>query len=852
MLNITNESRAFQGPWTTLVKGRGLGANTKKFDLSESNYIKEIFRIVGESSIKTNPYNQFSKELCAFILDFNNPEMLFFQRKELHPRIEMIVGSLKKIDNVGLYISASSILFESFGKLGLDPQLLVNNKIDLVDDALNQLDCLPTSNKKECYIALQAYGNIFLGIAHIGLVDKLTKGNIDYIAQAFNVATGLEGVWHKGRGIAAFLTVLGSIGLSDYATKQKNDQLKALVSYMDVSLEDQEKVEQHPNEYVFSILLMVNCIGILDELKYLEYKRDWVKVSGELIDMLPHNLKAIFSHYYLSTLDNLGLTHRYTKNTRKYLLSIIENLTSTDEDELDYMAYTYCVDIAHKLNLVNALSDSLTDKLIENISTTYDFKNGHKPSNLFYRSGFMRIAYTLTAMSQMGLVERLLKPSSNDGKSLVERLIENHITNWDESDESFTMLHHALIDLSLSQRGENITPSVVDRNIVIQKNRLDLNVIPTGIPETKKIALHAYFPGMNSRRFYSNISRDLYEKGSIQVRSIFENSAEILSLHNQEQGSVDISHFFFEGELSNDDIVKKWNNIGSSMTVYNLALLEHLKTSSSDFLINSVGGESYGMIAAAIASNALSLEDGLKVANYTLGSIYKCAHANSVGTWHIVSLTGHSIRYDLKKIQRIFPECIDVFRWQIFTLEKQEVHVYIHHSVFNEVKEFIKKSFKNTIKIKEFKRPTIEIVHSPKLSAARIDISNFIVDENITFSTPDIPIVANNGTGIASSKDEVRSLILDMTNIPMYSAQSFQSIDELIPANTDAIIEFGYGQKTRPLIDGHGVRQHFFEYFGSEKSFQQTINRIKYSAGLALLESTLTITNKADTELAIV
>lgn len=835
MLNVTNESRALQGPWTTLVKGRGLGANTKDFDFTESNYIKEIFFILDELMEESNQYNQFSKKLCAFILDFNNPEILFFQRKELHPRVEIIIESLKKIDNPNLYVSASSVLFESFGKLGLDPHLWMNKEIDLVDDALNKLGFLPTSNEKECYTALQAYGNLFLGITHIGLVDKLTKGSINYVDQAFNVATGLEDVWHKGRGIAAFLTVLGLIGLSDYATKPENNRLKALVSYMDAILEDRARVEQRPNEYVFSILLMLNCIGVLDELKYLEYKRDWVKVSGELIGTLPINLKAIFSHYFLSTLDNLGLTHKYTKNTQEYLLGIIDKLTSTDESELDYMAYTYCVDISHKLNIVCALPDSLADKLVDNISITYDFKNGCKPTNLFYRSGFMRIAYALTALSQMGMVGRLLEHDSNNGKSLVKRVIENHVENWDEADESFTTLHHALIDLSLSQRGKNISQSVVDRNMVIQNNRFDSKAYHVCIPKTKNIELHAYFPGMNSRRSYSNISRDLYEKGNNKVRSIFEDSIEILSKCNQEQRTDYVSRFFFEKELSNDDVDKKWNNIGSSMVVYNLALFEHLKTSSSDFLINSVGGESYGMIAAAIASKALSLEDGLKVANYALGSIYKYAHANSVGAWHVVSLAGRSIRHDLNEIQRMFPQGIDVFRWQTLTLEKQEVHVYIHHTIFNEVKEFINKSFKNAINIKEFKRPTIEIVHSPKLAAVRIDISNFIVDENIFFLTPDIPIVANNGTGIAASKDDVQNLILDMVNIPMYSAQSFQSLEELIPASTDAIVEFGYGQKTRPFIYEHGVRQQFFEYFGSAQNLQQTINRIKsikHSAGI--------------------
>ncbi|MEJ2406620.1 MAG: hypothetical protein P8171_20450, partial [Candidatus Thiodiazotropha sp.] len=257
-----------------------------------------------------------------------------------------------------------------------------------------------------------------------------------------------------------------------------------------------------------------------------------------------------------------------------------------------------------------------------------------------------------------------------------------------------------------------------------------------------------------------------------------------------------------EKELSDDNVEKKWNTVGSSMTVYNLALLEHFKTSSNDFFINSVGGESYGMIAAAIASNALSLEDGLKVANYTLGSIYKYAHKNSVGTWHIVSLSGSSVYQQLEDINRTFPHGFDIFRWQKIALNNHEIHAYIHHSIFNEIRDFINNSFQ--------------------------------------FFRPDIPIVANNGTGIASAKDEVRNLILDMVNAPMYSAQSFHYIDELLPANTDAIVEFGYGQKTRPFIDEHGVKQYFFEYFGCEQSLKQTIRSVKSIKHLATISPTPT------------
>ena len=832
MLNISNESRALQGPWTTLVKGRGLGAISKNFNIDEANDIKNIFNIVDKSYLKSNPYHLFTKALCNFILDFNNPQVLFFQRKELHAKIDEIIHLLQQIDDTYQYISASAILFESIGKLGLDPNIWSNKNIYLVEDALNKLDELPSANEQECYKTLQAYGNLFLGIAHIGQVNKLTTGDNNYVEQALQITAGLDGVWHRGRAVAAFLTILGMIGLADYATSTENNHLRNLVEYMHSSLADKQRVQQRTNEYVFSILLMINAFAVLDKLQYLEYKQDWIKLAGELIEILPLNLKVIFNHYYLSALDNLGLTHKHTKNPKAYLDKLIENLLSSPDSELDYMAYTYCVDIAHKLDVVDVISNAMLNRFIENISTEYDFKNGHAPTNLFYRSAFMRIAYSLTAFSQLSCAGRLLETNQTNNKCLVESLINNHIENWQESDDSYLTLHHALVDLSLSQRGADVASSKVDNNVVLNKkiNNFELTNAQITTTQADKIAVHGYFPGMNSRRQYNNISRELYEKGNEQVRKLFETSAEILNQQNTANNQQGVSRFFFEDAIRYHNIAEKWNHIGSSMTVYNLALLEHFKTASANLYVNSVGGESYGMIAAAIASNALSLEDGLKIANMALGCIYQHAHASNIGLWHIVSLTGQSIQPALEHIKQTFPQQIDVFRWQTLNSEQEEVHLYIHQTVLHTVEQLLKQQFGDAVVINEFKRPTIEIVHSPRLAPARVDISNFIVEQNICFADPDMPIVANNGTGIALSKDEVRNLILDMVNIPMYSAQSFRSLSALIPNNTDAIVEFGYGEKTRPFVENHQVKQAFFEYFGNNKQLQTTldsINRIK-------------------------
>ena len=491
------------------------------------------------------------------------------------------------------------------------------------------------------------------------------------------------------------------------------------------------------------------------------------------------------------------------------------------------MAYTYCVDIAHKLDLLPVIPETMIDDLIENIATQYDFNNGHQPDNLFYRSGFMRAAYALMAASQMNCMEKLFQSHGDNDASLIEIILTNHHKNWGASDESFTVLNHALIDLALSQRGTKVAASVVDKNVVLHETFSRFFVRQSRPPKVQPISLHAYFPGMNSRRHYVNISRELYERGNSSVRAIFEQSAEVLNEGVAPEKSLGVSRFFFDQEIIHDTVAEKWNFIGSSMTVYNLALLEYLKTSAKDVRIGSIGGESYGMIAAAIASNALSLEDGLKVANQTLGAMYDVAHANNLGVWHIVSLSGESIHAALEVLKCRFPREVNIFRWQTLSPQKEEVHLYIKESIFSEAQILIQSEFSNDVLLVEFKRPTIEIVHSPLLAPARININNFLIEKNITFKNPDIPIVANNGTGTALTQNDVRELILDMVNLPMYSAQSFQFFDEMVPAKTNAIVEFGYGQKMRQFIAEHNVKQPFFEFFGSNHKLYETISAIR-------------------------
>lgn len=812
--NITFEARTMQGPWTTLVKGRGIGTSTRNFNAEDARHIRKMFDITIGALPYSHAYTNFSATLADFILDFVNPENLFFMRKDLFPKMEKILASLVDIKETYEYISASALLFETIGKLGLDPQLTKMFNRDLVAVALARLKDLPLSTAEEKYKALQAYGTLFLGITHIGMRERIVEEQCNFVDQAFGIIDTMEEVWYRGRGTAAFLTVLGITGLGEL-TDHEPQHVKNLFDFLSTALNDEQKLKDSPNVYIFAILLSLNAISVLNKTEYLQYKRDWISVSQDLLEKLSPDLRIIFSHYYVSVLQNLGKLGHYIPDSKTYISKLIQSAFEQEAGELSYMGHTYMVDLSYRLGTSDVIPENFTDVLTSSINHLYDASQNYMPKQRLYGSGFMRLAYAFLALVPIGKVNALFARKTGATHSLAEKIVLNQIQNWDKDYTSLPFLCHALLDAALNMRGLNAEKSIVDNLLqsskIFGKTTTNSKRKP-GKKTNQGIGIHAFFPGMNSRRAYVNLARDLYYDGAAEVRDIFEQSARILHYKTPE-GRLDVTRFFMEEKDVPTNPVAKWNYIGSAMTAYNLALFTHLKKANPHISIQSVGGESFGMIAAAIVAGSLSLEDGLKVANTTLGYIYARAHSGNRDMWHIVSLRGENLQQTLALLQMKFPNQIDVFRWQAINSHCDEVHLYVHTRIFSNLKDVIY-SFDLHIELNEFKRPTFEIIHSPKLFQARIDINHYLQREHIKFLDPQIPVLANNGTGLIGCGEDIRQSILDMVDIPMYTAQTMDTLKTVSANTTDAIIEIGYGQKTRALINDNQVNISFTEYFG--------------------------------------
>jgi len=120
LLNYTAEAKISQGPWTSLVKGRSLGALNREFDPIIAEHVQDILAALSQDISYDCQYLRFSSQLTTFVLDYCNPAHLLFRRSELNPRVVEITQTLSTIDDLSTRVHAASILLECIGKLGLD------------------------------------------------------------------------------------------------------------------------------------------------------------------------------------------------------------------------------------------------------------------------------------------------------------------------------------------------------------------------------------------------------------------------------------------------------------------------------------------------------------------------------------------------------------------------------------------------------------------------------------------------------------------------------------------------------------------------------------------------------------
>jgi len=120
------------------------------------------------------------------------------------------------------------------------------------------------------------------------------------------------------------------------------------------------------------------------------------------------------------------------------------------------------------------------------------------------------------------------------------------------------------------------------------------------------------FPGLGSRAAYRDLGRHLLDSGSPEVLEIYRQAARALGFPDRPEKLLPVPENLPAGKLAQQAF------IGSAILVHSLALEAHLRNMAArngirlDFVAYT--GESFGIITSAVASGALSIGDGVKIA----------------------------------------------------------------------------------------------------------------------------------------------------------------------------------------------------------------------------------------------
>ncbi|MCU6670774.1 hypothetical protein M8013_18770 [Enterobacteriaceae bacterium H4N4] len=123
-----------------------------------------------------------------------------------------------------------------------------------------------------------------------------------------------------------------------------------------------------------------------------------------------------------------------------------------------------------------------------------------------------------------------------------------------------------------------------------------------------------FFPDLGSRAGYQDIGDSLLQTGNKVIEKIYRDAAVAMGYGDQPRKMLITPETLPEGKMERQGF------IGASFLTHNLALAARFyaeaQQQNQHIQFIAYGGESFGMINAAVASGALSIGDGVKNANF--------------------------------------------------------------------------------------------------------------------------------------------------------------------------------------------------------------------------------------------
>lgn len=349
-----------------------------------------------------------------------------------------------------------------------------------------------------------------------------------------------------------------------------------------------------------------------------------------------------------------------------------------------------------------------------------------------------------------------------------------------------------------------------------------------------------FFPGLGSRFQYQDLGDALLRSGNEIIEKIYLDAALSMGYGDHPEKMLITPETLPEGKMERQGF------IGASFLIHNLALAAQLsaqaKKQDHHFHFVAYSGESFGIINAAVASGALSVGDGVKIANFFTPYILLASEkhddsfSQSILDYYSPELKKKKLISELyyvialhggkKQLAEVYAAIQDAFLKTEIEMHKvysrSQINIYVKASIKSCFDIFMK-NFPaiNVIKLKE---PTSFLTHSRQLAPLKPGLEQFFIEQEIVFHDPHTPVIANHCEKQLTRKEEIRAALLALVDQVMLSSTTARMADAL---GADAIIELGLGNKSVKMLRDNDILTPVFPFTGDSLEAMHIVRALR-------------------------
>lgn len=334
------------------------------------------------------------------------------------------------------------------------------------------------------------------------------------------------------------------------------------------------------------------------------------------------------------------------------------------------------------------------------------------------------------------------------------------------------------------------------------------------------LATVAIFPGLGSRSAYRDVGAWSIGSDLAVVDDLYQEAADALGIPTGPAGLA------LTAQNLPADPVERQGFIGAALLVHNLAIHADLHargTRSGHLHVAAYTGESFGMLASAVAAGAITVADGARVARVFTPLLLAASDQRAAGAFgrsidrylprhssesppvdepfHVIGLrsTPEALHRVVELLTQRHADDVEVHK----RYSRHQVNVYVRAS-FIATFVSILRSYPE-IEAKELKPPTTFLAHSRRMIGAREALARYLDEQQVSFRTPRTPLLSNSGRGFLLTADHVRQAVLAMTDEVMDTQRTVEMIDELRP---DLVVEVGRGGRSLEVLRDNTAQAH--------------------------------------------